>query len=48
MGRHLILDFVDVETVDLNSFKEVSTLFSAALGKVNLEIVDIQKKEFEP
>jgi len=48
MGRHLILDFSGVENVDLNSFTAIDRLFKDALNKVEIQVEDIQKKEFVP
>lgn len=48
MGKHLILDFAGVEKVDLNSFAAINKLFTETLNKIDIQVEDVQKKEFVP
>lgn len=48
MGRHLILDFVNVTKVNLDSLEEVQRLFDEAMKEANVGILNKQFKKFEP
>jgi spermidine synthase len=48
MGNHLILDFVGVETVDLNNYEHLDTKLREVLSHTSVHIEGSLHKKFEP
>lgn len=48
MGNHLIMDFVGVQTVNLNNYEELDTKLREVLGCTSVSIEGSLHKKFEP
>jgi len=47
MGKHLILDFVNVTKVDLNNYQSLNLMFAEILSSMGLKLIQEQHKIFE-